>query len=135
MAVVLLAMLWALSLSQTFAYKDSDAIWKDTIAKNPQAWIAHTNLAVDSINEDHDFAIAHLEKAYRLNPSNESISHALGLALFKKSRELSAKGMEGKARDYNGRAIALYEEALSREPNYVAAHINLGVSLGERGGL
>ncbi|MCC6503472.1 MAG: tetratricopeptide repeat protein [Deltaproteobacteria bacterium] len=130
MAVVLLAMLWALSFSQTFAYKDSDTIWKDTIAKNPQAWIAHTNLAVDSINEDHDFAIAHLEKAYRLNPSNESISHALGLALFKKSRELSAKGMEAKARDYNGRAIGLYEEALALEPNYVAAHINLGVSLG-----
>ena len=135
MAVVLLAMLWALSFSQTFAYKDSDTIWKDTIAKNPQAWIAHTNLAVDSINEDHDFAIAHLEKAYRLNPSNESISHALGLALFKKSRELSAKGMEAKARDYNGRAIALYEEALVRRAQLCRGPYKPGGLSGERGGL
>ena len=129
-AALLLAVLWALSFSQTFAYKDSATIWKDTIARNPKAWIAHTNLAVDSINDDHDLAIVHLEKAYGLNPSNEIISHALGLALFKKSSELSAKGMEAEALEYNGRAIALYKEALALEPLYVAAHINLGVSLG-----
>ncbi|MBI2401091.1 MAG: tetratricopeptide repeat protein [Deltaproteobacteria bacterium] len=130
-AALLLAALWALSFSQTFAYKDSDTVWKDTIAKNPEAWIAHTNLAVPHINDDHDFAIAHLEKAYGLNSSNETISHALGLALFKKSRELSAKGMETEALEYNSRAIALYEDALALEPRYVEAHINLGVSLAQ----
>lgn len=83
------------------------------------------------INGDHDFAIAHMEKAYGLNPANETISHALGLALFKKSRALSAKGMEAEALEYNGRAIAFYEEALALEPRYVEAHINLGVSLAQ----
>jgi len=131
LAALLLAALWALSFSQTFAYKDSDTVWKDTIAKNPQAWIAHTNLAVPHINDDHDFAIAHLEKAYGLNPSNETISHALGLALFKKSRELSAKGMEAEALEYNATAIAHYRQALALEPRYVEAHINLGVSLAQ----
>lgn len=130
-AALLLAALWGLSFSQTFAYKDSDTIWKDTIAKNPAAWIAHTNLAVPHINDDHALAIEHLEKAYGLNPSNETISHALGLALFKKSRELAAKGMEVEAMEHNGRAIMLYEEALALEPRYVEAHINLGVSLAQ----
>jgi tetratricopeptide (TPR) repeat protein len=131
LAALLLAALWAMSFSQTLAYKDSDTIWKDTLDKNPKAWIAHTNLAVAHINDDHDFAIAHLEKAYGLNPRNETISHALGLALFKKSRELSAKDMEVESMEYNRRSIALYEEALALEPRYVEAHINLGVSLAQ----
>lgn len=128
-AVVLLAALWALSFNQTFAYKDSSSIWNDTIAKNPNAWIAHTNLAVPSISTDQDFAITHLEKAYGLNPSNETIAHALGLAFFEKSRKLSAKDMEAEALEYNGRAIALFKEALALEPRYATAHINLGASL------
>jgi tetratricopeptide (TPR) repeat protein len=128
-AAALLAVLWALSFNQTFAYKDSAAVWKDTIAKNPEAWIAHANLGVDSINDDLDSAMGHLEKAYALNPANETISHAMGLAFFKKSRELSAKGIESEAAEYNGMAIALYRQALALEPRYVEAHINLGVSL------
>jgi tetratricopeptide (TPR) repeat protein len=126
-AALLLAVLWALTFSQTFAYKDSASIWKDTIARNPEAWIAHANLGVDSINDDLDSAMAHLEKACALNPTNETISHARGLAFFKKSRVLSAKGMEGQALEYNGRAIAFYRKALALEPRYVEAHINPGL--------
>lgn len=128
-AALLLAFLWALSFNQTFAYKDSDSIWKDTISKNQGAWIAHTNLAVPHIDDDHDFAIVHLEKAYALNPSHELISHALGLAIFRKSRELSSEGLEAEAWEHNARAVTLYEKALALEPRYVEAHINLGVSL------
>lgn len=128
-AAALLAALWALSFNQSFEYRDSETIWNETLGKNPGAWIAHTNLAVARIEKDHDYAIGHLEKAYALNPANETISHALGLALFKKSRELSEKGMDDKAGELNRRAIGLYREALSIEPRYVEARVNLGVSL------
>ncbi|CAG1064607.1 hypothetical protein BAC1_00168 [uncultured bacterium] len=130
LASLVLAALWALSFSQTLAYKDSDAIWNDTLDKNPGAWIAHTNLAVVKIEKDPDFAIAHLEKALGLNPSNETIVHALGRAFYIKGRELSAIGMERQAMEYNGRAIELYKEVISREPRYTEAHVNLGVALG-----
>jgi tetratricopeptide (TPR) repeat protein len=130
LAALVLGALWALSFSQTFAYKDSDAIWNDTLDKNPGAWIAHTNLAVVRIEKEPDFAIGHLEKAYGLNPSNETIIHALGRAFYIKGRELSAMGMDRQAMEYNGRAIALYKEAISREPRYTEAHVNLGVALG-----
>ena len=130
LAALVLAALWALSFSQTFAYKDSDTIWKDTLDKNPGAWIAHTNLAVVKIEKDPDFAIAHLEKAYGLNPSNEIIIHALGRAFYVKGRDLSANGMDRQAMEYNGRAIAMYKEAVSREPRYTEAHVNLGMALG-----
>jgi hypothetical protein len=104
-AAIFLVVLWTLSFSQTFIYKDSDTLWKDTAARNPDAWIAHANLAVASINSDPDAAIAHGEKAYRMNPSNELISNALGLAFYRKSKALAQKGMDAESHKHNERAI------------------------------
>jgi len=132
-AAIYLALLWALTFSQTFIYKDSETLWKDTATRNPKAWIAHANLAVDSIKSDTDAAITHGEKAYSMNPSNELISNALGLALYTKSKSLAEKGMEKESLELNARAIALYREALASEPRYDSAHINLGISLGRAG--
>lgn len=128
-AVLFLTLLWALSLSQTFIYRDSNTLWKDTAARNPAAWIAHANLAVASIDTDPDAAIAHGEKAYRMNPSNELISNALGLAYYKKSKALAEKDMDAESREHNAKAIELYRQAISKEPRYASAHINMGISL------
>lgn len=132
-AALFLALLWTLTFSQTFIYKDSLTLWKDTATRNPGAWIAHANIAVESIYNDTDTAIAHGEKAYAMNPSNELISNALGLALYTKSKSLAEKGMERESLELNTRAIALYRESLESEPRYDTAHINLGISLGRAG--
>jgi tetratricopeptide (TPR) repeat protein len=43
-ATVDIAMLAVLSFSQQSIYKDGEALWRDTIAKNSNSWMAHANL-------------------------------------------------------------------------------------------
>src|SRR5204863_7980141 len=43
-AIVLLA-LGSLTWSRTRAFHDMETLWRDTLAKNPSAWMAHANLA------------------------------------------------------------------------------------------
>ena len=43
-ATVVIAMLVVLSFSQQSIYKDGEALWRDTIAKNSNSWMAHANL-------------------------------------------------------------------------------------------
>jgi tetratricopeptide (TPR) repeat protein len=43
-ASLVVAVLAALSFRQEFIYKDGETLWRDTIAKNPNSWMAHANL-------------------------------------------------------------------------------------------
>ena len=44
LGMVVLALLGLLTAWRIPAYKDQVALWKDTLARNPDAWIAHNNL-------------------------------------------------------------------------------------------
>jgi tetratricopeptide (TPR) repeat protein len=43
-ASLVIATLATLSFRQEFIYKDGETLWRDTIAKNPDSWMAHANL-------------------------------------------------------------------------------------------
>jgi protein O-mannosyl-transferase len=43
-ASLVIAALAVLSIRQQSIYKDSETLWRDTIAKNPNSWMAHANL-------------------------------------------------------------------------------------------
>src|SRR5207245_2657396 len=38
------ALLGALTWHQCHIYKDAETLWRDTLARNPGAWMAHSNL-------------------------------------------------------------------------------------------
>jgi hypothetical protein len=44
-ALSILAVLGCLTWSRCLVYRDQVSLWTDTVARNPRAWMAHTNLA------------------------------------------------------------------------------------------
>jgi superkiller protein 3 len=118
--VIVLLVLGVSTWGQTHVYKDLETLWRDTLAKNPSAWIAHNNLG--SVLEragNREEAMAHYEQALRLKPENAETHYNLGLALVQ----------EGRMQD----AIAQYEQALQLQPGYAEAHNNLGNALLQAG--
>jgi tetratricopeptide (TPR) repeat protein len=118
-AVVILPLLMILTSQQARVYRDMETLWRDTLAKNPAAWMAHNNLSDTLIQQGKiEKAIWHLEQQLRLKP--DAVAHRnLGLALAQAGRV--------------GEAIEHYEQALRIQPDYAAAHSNLGLALARLG--
>ena len=66
------------------AYTSIEALWKTTVDRNPDAWLAQTNLAallLDQQPPDPDQALKHAREAVRLAPRESSAHFDLGMAL------------------------------------------------------
>jgi tetratricopeptide (TPR) repeat protein len=120
LSAVLIIVLCGLTWQQAHAYQNIELLWRDTLAKNPESWMAHYNLGLElqaqgKITE----AIDHYSAAIDLNPKHAKAESNLGLAL----------ATEGKLSG----AVQHYEAALRLQPNFAAAHNNLAVALGSQG--
>ena len=144
------------SWQQCYVYKDIETLWRDTIAKNPNSWMAHYNLGVILEEQNKpDEAISHYNRSLQLNPQYPKTYNNLGVALkamgrlddavtyYRKAVELKPDYFEA----HNNLAIALklqgrldeaishYRQALIIKPDYVDAHYNLGIALKSKGRL
>jgi Flp pilus assembly protein TadD len=153
-SVVVLAVLGTLTWRQADVYTDRETLWRDTIAKNPGAWIAHNNLGT-TIQRDGrvEEAIVHFRETLRLAPQYVQAYLNLGGALQQLGRfdEAIAYCREGlrvspddpKALNNLGAALLMRGEvkeaevhlrhALERRPEFGLAHNNLGLCLRQRG--
>ncbi len=121
-ALTLLAALIGLGWRQAPAYRDAEALWRDTLAKNPGAWIAHNNLAVILRERGEvDAAVRHIETSIRLNPALPDPHLNLGLLLEERGRTREA--------------VASLQRALRLDPDFAPAHYNLGVLTERQGDL
>ncbi len=113
----LLALYATLTWSQCGIYRDAETLYRATIARNPDCWMARTNLGVILVGQPGgiDEAIVQYQLALQENPVDPEAHNNLGLAL---------SGLPGRLGD----AIAQYREALRQEPNYPLAHKNLGTA-------
>jgi tetratricopeptide (TPR) repeat protein len=122
---IYLVLLLALGLAtsrQARAYRDLESIWRDTIAKNPDSWLAHANLGRYLMHKgQYEEAMQQYQETLRLNPRDVDSLVSVGNALF-------GKGQHAEASKY-------YEKALEVNPDNPEAHVNLGVILANRGGL
>jgi len=110
--IVLAIATWRL----TPVYTTSESLWRDTLRKNPRAWMARVNLGSELQSQGKlSEAIAQYEQARALKPDCAEAYNDLGNAL------LEAGQVET--------SLVQCQEALRLKPNYADAHSNLGNAL------
>ncbi len=150
----LLVVLGLLTWRQAAMYTDLETIWRTTLARNPDCWMAQNNLGYLLRGQGSiEKAIEHYQKAIRLNPNFSEVRNNLGLALADEGRfdeaiknyyeaiQLDPNNPEapnnlGLALATEGRfdeAIKNYYRAVQINPNYFEALNNLGLALGTEG--
>lgn len=119
-AAVPLVLLGLLAWRQAATYADPATLYVTTIARNPQCWLAYTNLGLilDDQGRPGD-AIGLYRRALELNPDNAYAHNNLGVALDKTGRHADA--------------AASIERAISLRPDTAIWHSNLGVALTNAG--
>ena len=117
-----IALLLVLTSQHAEAFHDNETLWRDTIAKNPDAWLAHNNLATIFMERGETASAAvELETTVRLQP-NDAEGHANLANIFFESGRFEEAARE-------------FQLALEGEPGYARIHDYLGVSLMESGRL
>jgi tetratricopeptide (TPR) repeat protein len=119
-ALIMLTALASLTWTRVHTYRDEVTLWQDTLAKNPQCWLAHTDLGYDLSKLGRvQEALSHEQKAVRLNPNYVEARNDLGVALQRAGRLQEA--------------ITQYQSALRIKPDSAEAHCNFGNALFELG--
>jgi protein O-mannosyl-transferase len=127
-SAVVLMVLGVLTWFQAGNYADAATLYRDTVAKNPNAWMAHHNLGVEltdiaeaysKIGDDAakenakdllNESVFHLSEAVRLRPTHDT-------AVLHWGRALLAQGKEREA-------MAKFEQALALNPDSIEAMSN-----------
>ena len=153
---IVLVVLGVLTWRQGHIYHDAETLWRDTLTKNPNAWLAHNNLGL--VLEElgrRDEAVGHWQEALRLKPDYVEAHNNLGVVLLqagrtreaidhwrealriepRSPRTLNNLGVALSQMGWIQEAIGCYEQALQIQPNYAEAHYNLGSALEQTGQL
>jgi tetratricopeptide (TPR) repeat protein len=156
--VALPLVLGVLTWQQSIMYGDAETLYRNTIARNPDAWIAHLNLGIDlaAIPGRMPQAIEAFESAVRIKPDYAEARRDLALAHTMFGSALSNEpGRSAEAVDHLHAALQIdpdsavahytlanilnrtqkpgaieeYEAALRADPNLFEAQYNLGTVL------
>src|SRR5881275_1369561 len=118
-ALVVVATLAALTWRQAAMYGDIETLWRTTLARNPECWMAHTNLGIVLLQKGQlNDGIAHYRAALRMQPDSWDAEYNLGTALL----------AQGKVDE----AIFHCERAVAMEPNDPDGQVSLGNALLEK---
>ncbi len=120
LAAALPALLGLLTFRQCAIYRDSGTLYRSILARNPSAWMAHTNLGALEMDRGRlASALEHFRQAAALAPDQPRIPYDLGNALLKAGRR--------------SEAAQAYAAAIRLRPDFTAAHANLAKILFEDG--
>src|SRR5213595_3235432 len=155
-ALLVVASLGTLTWRQAATYSDIETLWRTTLAKNPECWMAHTNLGLVLLQKGEiDDGIAHYRSALQMQPDSWDAEYNLGTALLGKGQvdeailhceravgmrptDPDAQVSLGNAVFQKGRideAIAHYQKAMMLHPDHFLARYSLGRALLEKGEL
>lgn len=153
-AILALPVLGILTWRQAGMYTDMETLWRTTIARNPDCWMAQSNLGTSLLHRGKPGEAEVLyREVLRLQPTSAEAFNNLGIALaaqgklteamqdFDRALQLkpdyaeahydSGVALAGQ-RNWN-QAIQFYERALELKPDYAEAHNNLGIALANQG--
>ena len=155
-ALLVVASLATLTWRQAATYSDIELLWRTTLARNPECWMAHTNLGLVLLQKGKiDDGIAQYRSALQMQPDSWDAEYNLGTALLGKAQvdeailhceravrmrptDPDAQVSLGNALFQKGRideAIAHYQEAITAHPDHFLARYSLGHALLEKGEL
>lgn len=123
-AALVVLVLMGLTWKQCGIYYDAEALWRDTLAKNPQSAGAHNNLANLLLKRnERDKALEHDRLSLEAKPEhNPEASLNLMVALGEQA------AIEGRAKD----AVQLFQQAIESYPNergVARAHHSMAIVL------
>ena len=155
-ALLVVASFGTLTWRQAATYSDIETLWRTTLARNPECWMAHTNIGIVFLQQGKiDDAIAHYRLALQMQPDSWDAEYNLGTALVAKGQvddaifhceravgmrptDPDAQVSLGNALFAKGRideAIAHYQKAITAQPDHFLARYSLGHALLEKGEL
>ncbi|MDW8308486.1 MAG: tetratricopeptide repeat protein [Verrucomicrobiales bacterium] len=112
-SALLVGALAVLCFQRARVYASDEALWADTLAKNPGSWLAHNNLGCIRAEQNRLVdAARHFESSLRLNPRNSK-------ALVNLARVRLVQGDAASAE-------SLLKQAVELRPNDADAHAHLG---------
>jgi tetratricopeptide (TPR) repeat protein len=153
-ALVVVTLLALLTWRQSSMYANIEALWRTTLARNSDCWMAHNNLGIVLFQKGRvDEAIAHYRATLQLQPTFGDAQYNLANALLGKGEIDQALLHSGEALRLQpndpdthvalanalvaaGRpdeAIVHYDRALAIRPAYFIAHYGLGRVFLEKG--
>ena len=104
---------------QSGVYLDDETLWRDTVAKNPTAWLAHYNFGVQLAAKGQlAEATAAYEAAVRLKPDYADALSNLGIALWQQGR--------------TEEAMSRWRAAVRCQPDHIETLNNLGAAYAQR---
>ena len=119
-ALIVLGALSILSWKQTTHWRDSETLWRHTLAITPQNDVADVGLGgILFVRGEIDEAIECYRRALRLRDGNVGAHYGLGKALAAKQK--------------TDEAIFHFEKALEIQPDYITASNELGVMFASKG--
>ncbi len=81
-AVVIIALMSGLTMRRARVFATDEGLWRDTLAKNPNAWVAHNNLGCILAERNKIVeAEEHFTASLQTNPRNAEAHRNLGKAL------------------------------------------------------
>ena len=119
-STIILVPLSVLTFDRGFAYFSAQTLWRDTVVKNPNSWMVHTNLGhVLRDRGDYQGAYDEYVAALRLAPNIHDTETNVGMML----------GFFG----HDTEAIEHLRAALRVNPDFAPAHYSLGLIYAHEG--
>jgi len=149
-AILALIILGTAAWQRSSDYRNSETLWYDTLAKDPNSWMAHNEVGLIIKSQGRpDEAAGHYRKALELKPDYVEAYNNLGntfqfqrkfdeaVEYYRQALNFAPKSAEthnnlGAALQRLGRldeAISHFREALKKRPDFVEALNNLGYAL------
>src|SRR5438874_729095 len=153
-ALFVAATLGVLTWRQSAMYGDIETLWRITLKRNPECWMAHTNLGIVLLQKGQlDDGIAQYRAALQMQPDSWDAEYNLGTALVTKGEVDEAilhceRAVAMQPNDPDSQvslgnallqkkrideAIVHYQNALGIRPDYSLAHYGLGRAFLEKG--
>jgi Tfp pilus assembly protein PilF len=117
----LLLTLGMLTWRQCGVYHDLETLWRDTLAKNPDSGMAHSNLGALLLYKKENIgeAVEHFRRAVQINPDLAGTYFHLGVALINQGQ-------------YD-EALENFQKSIQIDPDSADAYFYSGVALGQLG--